>query len=316
MFENDRTIADNNGGWFKRLRSSLSKTRQDLTVKLDRLVLGKKEIDASTYDELEELLISADMGVKTSLSIIEKIKDKSEREHLKNAGYLRDALKEEILNILSFSDNKIKFVPGRVNTLLVLGVNGSGKTTTIGKLSKYLAGQNHRVLLAAADTFRAAAIDQLAIWAKHCDVDILKHQEGADPSAVVFDAIQFAASKKYDFLIIDTAGRLHTKHNLMEELKKMQRVLQKNIPGAPHETLLVLDAVNGQNAIIQAQSFHAAFNVTGIILTKLDSSAKGGAVVGITNELKIPLKFIGIGEKIDDLREFDPNDFVNALFSI
>ena len=304
---------ENRKGILQRLRRSLSRTRAGFSGKLERLVGGKKQISPELLEELEELLIGADLGVPTTMAVIESLSAQMSRRQLKDGQCLRRALQEQLTGILRRGDHSLNFAPGRLNTVLVLGVNGSGKTTTIGKLACQLSGQGQRVLLAAADTFRAAAADQLALWARRAGADIIRHRDGADPSAVVYDAAQAARARGLDFLIIDTAGRLHTKHNLMEELKKMKRVLQKVLPEAPQETLLVLDAVTGQNALQQARAFHQALGVSALALTKLDSSARGGAIVGIVNELDIPLKLIGFGEGASDLRSFSPREFVSAF---
>ncbi len=303
-------------GWFGRLRKSLGKTRTGFTGKLDRLVLGKKEIGPELLEDLEDLLVGADMGIPTTEFIINKLTGRMSRRQLKNPENLKEALQSEMVAILSQQHWQLNFTPGQLNTILMLGVNGSGKTTTTGKMALQLIQRKQRVLLGAADTFRAAAADQLGLWARKVGADIIRHKDGADPSAVVFDAAQAAIARKIDYLIIDTAGRLHTKHNLMEELKKIKRVLQKVIPTAPQESLLVLDANNGQNALQQARAFHEILGVSGLVVTKLDSSAKGGAIVGIVNELEIPVKLIGFGEGTEDLKPFDPKDFVSALLDM
>ncbi len=303
-------------GLLKWLRRSLTKTRSGFSGRLERLLRSKKEVGPELLEELEEILVGADLGIATTELIINKLTELMSRRQLKSTDYLLEILRLALEDVLSFQDNRLKFTSGQLNTVLVLGVNGSGKTTTIGKLAHQLVQQKQRVLLAAADTFRAAAAEQLGLWAQRAGADFVRHQDGADPAAVVYDAAQAALARKADVLLIDTAGRLHTKHNLMEELKKMQRVLQKLIPGAPQECLLVLDAVSGQNSLQQARAFHEALGVSGLVLTKLDSSAKGGAIVGIVNELDIPLKLIGFGEDIEDLREFEPQEFVSALLDV
>lgn len=302
------------GGFFERLKQGLSKTSESLLGGIDRLLLGKKEIDADTLEELEEILISADIGVTTTVELVRNLEKRLDRNELQDGDALRRALKEDIhARIAPYAiplnpDKEAPFV------IMVIGVNGVGKTTTIGKLAARYAQSGKRVLVAAGDTFRAAASEQLAIWTERSGVDLVRHKEGADPSAVIFDACKAALARKSDILIIDTAGRLHTKVNLMEELKKIYRITGREIPGAPHETLLVLDAATGQNAITQAKLFREVASVSGIALTKLDGSARGGVVVAVCNELKIPLRFIGIGESVEDLRDFEPREFVDALF--
>lgn len=299
---------------FQRLKDQIGKTRESFVKQVDRLFLGKKEIDADLLDSLEEILITADLGVSTATGLIERIREKVKRKELSDASALKNYLREEICTMLHSPQKEEEEIAARPFVILVVGVNGTGKTTTIGKLAHRFKGLGQNVMLVAADTFRAAAIEQLEIWSKRAGADFIKQKSGSDPSAVVYDALEAAQSRKTDVMIIDTAGRLHTKVNLMEELKKVQRVIQKKMPGAPHEILLALDATTGQNAISQAKLFNSALGVTGMVLTKLDGTAKGGVVVGISNELNIPIRFIGIGEKMEDLREFDPDAFVSALF--
>lgn len=306
--------AEEEPGLFQRLKDQIARTRESFVKQVDRLFLGKKEIDADLLDRLEEILITADLGVSTATELIERIREKVKRKELSDASALKNYLREEIFTLLRSSQKEEEEIIARPFVMLVVGVNGTGKTTTIGKLAHRFKGLGQNVMLVAADTFRAAAIEQLEIWSKRAGADLIKQKGGSDPSAVVYDALEAAQSRKTDVMIIDTAGRLHTKVNLMEELKKVQRVIQKKMPGAPHEILLVLDATTGQNAISQAKLFNSALGITGLVLTKLDGTAKGGVVVGINNELKIPIRFIGIGEKIEDLREFDPDAFVRALF--
>jgi fused signal recognition particle receptor len=301
-------------GFFERLKKGLSKTHANLIGRIDSLVLGKKQIDGDTLEELEEILITADIGVATAVELIRTLEQRLKRNELKDGETLKRALKEEILARLSWQEAALNTSTATPYVILVIGVNGVGKTTTIGKLASRFAAQGKRVLLAAGDTFRAAAAEQLEIWGERAGAEVIRHKEGADPSAVVFDACKAALARNCDILIVDTAGRLHTKINLMEEMKKIRRILGRELPGAPHETLLILDAATGQNAISQAKLFKESAAVTGIALTKLDGTAKGGIVVAISNEFKIPVRFIGVGEGIDDLREFDPNQFVEALF--
>jgi fused signal recognition particle receptor len=301
-------------GFFERLKQGLSKTSDALVGGIDRLLLGKKEIDADTLEELEEILISADIGVATTVELVRGLQQKLKRDELKDGDALRRALKEDILDRIAPYAIPLQPTGHAPFVILVIGVNGVGKTTTIGKLASRYALDGKKVLIAAADTFRAAAADQLEVWADRAGVDIVRHKEGADPSAVVFDGCKAALARKSDIMIVDTAGRLHTKVNLMEELKKIYRIIGREIPGSPHETLLVLDAGTGQNAISQAKIFKESAAVSGLALTKLDGTAKGGVVVAVCSELKLPLRFIGIGESIEDLRDFEPKQFVDALF--
>lgn len=301
-------------GFFERLKLGLKKTKDGLVGRIDSLVLGKKEIDAETLEELEEILITSDIGVKTTLELIRTLEQRLGRNELKDGEALRSALKEEILTRLEAHHRPLDMSGKLPFVLLVIGVNGVGKTTTIGKLASRFTASGKKVLLAAADTFRAAAAEQLEVWGERSGVDVIRHKEGADPSAVVFDACKAAIARQVDILIVDTAGRLHTKVNLMEEMKKIRRVIDREIPGAPHETLLVLDAATGQNAVSQARLFKDAAGVTGIALTKLDGTAKGGIVVAVSHEFALPVRYIGVGESIDDLRDFDPREFTDALF--
>jgi fused signal recognition particle receptor len=301
-------------GFFERLKLGLKKTKDGLVGRIDTLVLGKKEIDAETLEELEEILITSDIGVKTTVELIRALEQRLGRNELKDGQALRSALKEEILARLEAHHRTLAITGRHPFVLLVIGVNGVGKTTTIGKLASRFSAEGKKVLLAAADTFRAAAAEQLESWGNRSGVDVIRHKEGADPSAVVFDACKAAVARQTDILIVDTAGRLHTKVNLMEEMKKIRRVIDREIPGAPHETLLVLDASTGQNAISQARLFKDAAGVTGIALTKLDGTAKGGIVVAVSHEFALPVRYIGVGESIDDLRDFNPREFTDALF--
>jgi fused signal recognition particle receptor len=300
-------------GLFNRLKESLTKTRQGLVEKIENLITGRQAIDESLFDELEEALIGADVGVETALELMETLRRQVKERKVKDPEQLKHLLQELIQGILSAGESSLNR-GGPPTVILVVGVNGVGKTTTIGKLAHHFKSRGERVLLGAADTFRAAAIDQLKIWGRRVGVDVIKHKEGSDPAAVAYDALQAARARKMDMLIIDTAGRLHTKSNLMDELKKIRRVLGRELPGAPHEVLLVLDATTGQNAISQARLFGEATGVTGIVLTKLDGTAKGGVIIGIRQILDIPVKFIGIGEGVEDLRPFNPQEFVAALF--
>ena len=298
--------------FLSRLKQGLSKTRKILTTDIDELFAGNRKIDDELLEELEELLITSDIGVQTSIDLIDNISRKS--WEIADAEQLKAALKEEILSLLDTQTAVVKKITSTPYVIMVIGVNGVGKTTTIGKLATRQTATGKRVLIAAADTFRAAAVEQLAIWADRANAEIVKHKDKADPAAVVYDTLEAAMARGTDFIFIDTAGRLHTKVNLMEELKKIKRTISKKLPNAPHEILLVLDATTGQNALSQAKLFHEELEVTGIALTKLDGTAKGGIVISICNDLKIPLEYIGVGEKIEDLQDFDPIQFVNALF--
>ncbi|MEZ0536347.1 signal recognition particle-docking protein FtsY [Caldicellulosiruptoraceae bacterium PP1] len=298
-------------GLFDRLKEGLQKTRKNITEKVDNLFKSFRKIDDELFEELEEILIMADVGITTTQRIIDDLKDKAKSLKLTESEELKEQLKKEIANIIGEKESLKKGWP---LVIFMVGVNGVGKTTTIGKIATKLRNQGKKVIIAAADTFRAAAAEQLDIWAKRANCEIIKHAEGADPAAVVFDAIQSLKAKKHDVLIIDTAGRLHTKKNLIEELKKIDRVIKRELPDATLETLLVIDATTGQNGLIQAKEFNNAVGISGIVLTKLDGTAKGGIVIAISNEMKVPVKFIGVGEGIDDLQEFDPKEFVEALF--
>jgi len=301
--------------FFSRLRNRLSKTRKAFSDRIDNLLIGKKEIDEALLEELEEILITSDIGVQTTLDLIETVRDRVDKKELQEAGQLKQALQEEICKFLDVSSGRPAPTPRtKPHVIMVVGVNGVGKTTTIGKLSDRYIKKGQRVLLVGADTFRAAAAEQLEIWGDRVGAEVIRHKGKADPSAVAYDGIQAAASRGVDVVIIDTAGRLHTQVNLMEQLKKIRRTVARLLPDAPHEVLLVLDATTGQNAISQAQLFHEAIDITGIILTKLDGTAKGGIVAGICHSLQVPIQYIGIGEGIEDLQDFDADAFSKALF--
>jgi len=280
---------------------------------METIFVGKKEIDEELLEELEELFVTSDMGVSTTMKIIEDIRSDVSRKILKNPEELKKALKEKLISILSMENELVK-TEDTPYIILVTGVNGAGKTTSIAKLAKMFKEQNMSVMLAAGDTFRAAAIEQLEIWGERVGVPVVKQKAGSDSAAVIYDAVLSAKSKNIDVVIADTAGRLHTKENLMNELKKIKRVIHKEMPDAPHEILLVLDATSGQNAVSQAKAFQSEIGATGVVLTKLDGTAKGGVIVGIVDELKIPVKFIGFGEGMEDLKPFDAREFVEALF--
>jgi len=300
--------------FFDKLKSGLEKTRKLLLTNVDDIILGEKVIDRRLFEELEDALIMADVGPAFTYDLIEKIKQKVKRNELDRPELLKKVLQDTMKDILRANDRPFAVLRDRLQTFMIVGVNGTGKTTTIGKMACQFRQQGHDVLIAAADTFRAAAIEQIEVWCRRAAVPMIKQQLGADPAAVVYDAIQAARAGKVNILIIDTAGRLHTKVNLMEELKKMKRIMERELPGVPHEILLVIDATTGQNAINQAKMFQEEIGVTGIILTKLDGTSKGGIVIRIARELQIPIRYIGIGEQLEDLRPFDGDDFIEALF--
>jgi fused signal recognition particle receptor len=310
------TIADEpikkKTGLFSRLKKGLSKTREILTTDIDELFGSKHRIDDDMLEELEELLITSDIGVQTAMDLMENITKRASK--ISNPEELKAALKAHVLALLEDLPSRPPREEIKPRVIMVVGVNGVGKTTTIGKLAAKATARGERVLIAAADTFRAAAIEQLAIWAERAGADLVKHKANADPAAVAFDAMEAAVARGIDTVFVDTAGRLHTKVNLMEELKKIRRTIAKNIPGAPHEILLVLDATTGQNALSQTKLFNEAMGITGLAMTKLDGTAKGGIVLSICHSMNIPLQFIGVGEGIDDLQDFDPEQFANALF--
>lgn len=301
---------------FARLAEKLSKTRETFTYQIDALFLGKKVIDTALLDDLEEILITADLGVETTTELLEYVRRKVKRQELSDPNSLKEVLKDKIKSFIAENDDDACMVmPDKGPfVIMVIGVNGVGKTTTIGKIAHKFQQAGNSVLLVAGDTFRAAAVSQLKIWGERNNVPVVAHKEGADPSSVVFDALGIAQSKNIDVVLVDTAGRLHTNNNLMEELKKIKRVMDKKLPGAPHEVLLIIDATTGQNGISQAKLFNEAIGVTGLTLTKLDGTSKGGIVVNICKGMKIPIRFIGIGEQIDDLRDFNAADFADALF--
>ncbi len=300
-------------GFFKKLKAGLTRTRDALAKNLDSLLLGEKVLDKELFEQLEELLISADLGPQFALELIDDVKEKIKRQELGNAIQIKKVLREYMAAILRKAQGNLNITPGAPYVIMVVGVNGSGKTTTIGKLARVLRGAGHEVTLVAADTFRAAAIEQLEIWGQRADAPVIRQKMNADPAAVVFDALGKISSGYTGVMLIDTAGRLHTKVNLMEELKKIKRVIGGKLPGAPQETLLVLDATTGQNALIQAKIFKEEIGASGIVLTKLDGTSKGGVVVRIVHELGLPVRYIGVGEGLDDLREFVSDDFVAAL---
>ena len=299
-----------------RMKEAVTRTRENLSERIEQAVAFSKEIDRNTLDDLEATLIGADLGTTTTKEVLDKLREKADRKQIKSVDELKRLLKEELLAILTSANTRpVQKVDGTPEVILVVGVNGTGKTTTIGKLSQVFRSQGKTVLLCAADTFRAAAIEQLEVWGERTGTEVIRTKAGGDPAAVLFDALQAASSRQTNYVIVDTAGRLHTKTNLMAELEKMRRTAQRIIPGAPHETLLVMDATTGQNGLQQARQFTGSAGVTGIVLTKLDGTAKGGVVVAICRELGLPVRYVGVGEKVGDLLPFDPKDFVDSLFS-
>jgi fused signal recognition particle receptor len=302
--------------FIERMKEAVSRTRENLAERIEDVVSIGKEIDRSTLDDLEATLIGADLGTTTTHDVLAKLREKADRKQIRDVNELKRLLKEELLAILTATwSQPLAKVESAPEVIVVVGVNGAGKTTTIGKLAQVFRAQGKTVLLCAADTFRAAAIEQLEIWGQRTGTEVIKTKAGGDPSAVLFDALQSAIARKTDYVIVDTAGRLHTKQNLMLELEKMKRTAQRIVPGAPHETLLVMDATTGQNGLQQARQFTQSSGVTGIVLTKLDGTAKGGVVVAISRELGLPVRFVGVGEKIGDLLPFDPKEFVESLFA-
>lgn len=313
--EEEEQRAEGKKGFFSRLKLGLTKTRKNIGEKITNLVKSNRKLDDDFWEELEEILIEADVGVGTSLELVKSVRDNARKRKLNDSSQVMALIQEEVKKLLESSgDLSLGSSDDKLTIILVVGVNGAGKTTSIAKMAYRFKNYNQKVMLAAADTFRAAAIDQLQIWADRVGVELIKHQEGADPGAVVYDAINAARARKADILIIDTAGRLQNKSNLMKEISKIRKVIEREVPGAPHEVLLVLDACTGQNAISQARIFEEATGVTGIILTKLDGTAKGGIVLAIARELEMPVKLVGVGEKMYDLRDFDPAAFAAALF--
>lgn len=299
--------------FFNKLKQGLQKTRQGFIGKIEQLITGRK-IDEELYEELEELLITSDVGVRTALDLVEGLRVEAKQQKLTAGEELRELLQDQLRQLLG-EPQPLNIQPGRLNVIVVVGVNGVGKTTTIAKLANRFKNEGRKVMLAAGDTFRAAAAEQLEIWGKRISVPVLRHDEGADPAAVVFDALQSAKARNVDVLIVDTAGRLHTKSNLMRELEKIGRVVGRECPGAPHEVLLVIDATTGQNAVVQAEQFGQSMPLTGLVLTKMDGTAKGGIIFAIASQQQLPVKLIGVGETLDDLRDFQPDEFVAALFA-
>ena len=310
----EEEITEKKEGFFTRLKTGLSKTRKGMTEKIDMVLSSYRKIDEELFEDLEEVLIMADIGMETTMKIIGVVKQTVREKNITEVSDIKGLIKEEMKEVLSKGGDTALNVNKSPSIVMVVGVNGAGKTTTIGKLSARLKNEGKNVLIVAGDTFRAAAIEQLEAWSKRSKVDIIAHQEGSDAAAVIFDGIQAAKARKVDVLICDTAGRLHNKKNLMNELSKIFRIVEREYPEAQKEVLLVVDATTGQNAILQAKTFKEACDITGIVLTKLDGTAKGGVVIGLQSELKIPVKLVGVGEQMDDLQDFNPDDFVNAIF--
>ncbi len=303
-------------GFFDRMKEAVTRTRENLAARIEDVVSIGKEIDRATLDDLEAIMIGADLGTVTTQQVLTHLREKADRKQIKDVNELKRLLKQELLAILQVTEKQpAQKVNGTPEVILVVGVNGAGKTTTIGKLAQNLRAEGKTVLLCAADTFRAAAIEQLEIWGQRTGTEVIRTNAGGDPSAVLFDALQAANARKTDYVIVDTAGRLHTKTSLMAELEKMRRTSQRVIPGSPHETLLVMDGTTGQNGLQQARLFTQSAGVTGIVLTKLDGTAKGGVVVAISRELGLPVRYVGVGEKAGDLLPFNPKDFVDSLFA-
>jgi fused signal recognition particle receptor len=303
-------------GLFERMKEAVSRTRQNLSERIDEVVSFSKEIDRTTLDDLEATLIGADLGSATTHQVLDKLRERADRKQIGDVGELKRLLKEELLSILNAANTPpVERPEGVPEVVLVVGVNGTGKTTTIGKLAQTVRSEGKTALLCAADTFRAAAIEQLEIWGQRTGTEVIRTKAGGDPAAVLYDALQAANARHIDCVIVDTAGRLHTKANLMAELEKMRRAAQRLVPGAPHEVLLVIDATTGQNGLQQAKQFTDAAAVTGVVLTKLDGTAKGGVVIAIARELGLPVRYVGVGEKAGDLLPFDPEEFVNSLFA-
>jgi fused signal recognition particle receptor len=315
LFGNTEQEEPKKKGFLERMKQAVTRTRENLSERIEEVVSFSTEIDRNTLDDLEATLIGADLGTKTTEQLLSRLRDKADRKQIADVTELKHLLKQEVLNVLTRANiPPVAALDGDPEVVLIVGVNGTGKTTTIGKLSHFLRAQGKSVLLCAADTFRAAAIEQLEVWGDRTGTEVIKTKPGGDPAAVLFDALEAAKARHVDYIIVDTAGRLHTKASLMTELEKMRRTAQRFITGAPHETLLVVDATTGQNGLQQAKLFTESAGVTGIVLTKLDGTAKGGIVVAIANELGVPVRYVGVGEKAGDLLPFDPQAFVDSLF--
>jgi fused signal recognition particle receptor len=300
--------------FFERMKQAIGATKNNLVARIENALSGRTVIDDNLLDELEGILLGADLGIKATTEVLDEIRKQRDQQLVKTAEDVRGAIRKQLLSILENRNTPAIDAKIETEVWMVVGVNGTGKTTTVGKLAARLAGEGNKVLICAADTFRPAAIEQLTVWAERSGAELIKNRAGSDPSAVLHDALAAAASRKSDVVIVDTAGRLHTRSNLMQELDKMRRVAGRQIPGAPHEVLLVLDATTGQNGLAQAREFLKSTGVTGLVVTKLDGTAKGGVLFSIAKELKIPVRFIGVGESLEDLMEFSPTAFVNSLF--
>ena len=300
--------------WWGRLQQAAARTREQLTERMDDVLLGKKEIDPQVFSDLEAVLLASDLGLETTTEVLDRLRDRAQRKDLADVAALRAALRDELASLLRSLNPQPQFPNGKPHVVFLVGVNGTGKTTTVAKLARRWQSDGRRVILCAADTFRAAASEQLEIWAERLGAELLRQKPGADPAAVVHDAVSAARSRAADLVLVDTAGRLHTKSNLMAELEKMKRVAGRLVEGAPHEILLVLDATTGQNGLAQARRFTESVGVTGIVLTKLDGTAKGGIAIAIARELRLPIRYLGVGEQADDLLDFDPDAYVASLF--
>ncbi len=307
-------VTQQKASWWGRLQQAAARTREQLTERMDDVLLGKKEIDPQVFSDLEAVLLASDLGLETTTEVLTRLRDRAQRKDLADVPALRAALREELASLLRSLSPQPQSLNGKPHVVFLVGVNGTGKTTTVAKLARRWQSDGRRVILCAADTFRAAAGEQLEIWAERLGAELLRQKSGADPAAVVHDAVSAARSRAADLVLVDTAGRLHTKSNLMAELEKMKRVAGRLIKGAPHEILLVLDATTGQNGLAQARRFTESVGVTGIVLTKLDGTAKGGIAIAIARELRLPIRYLGVGEQADDLLDFDPDAYVASLF--
>jgi len=310
----DKAVETNNGGLLKKLGSGLQKTRDHFTSRITRLFSTGGKLDEDFFEELEEILITSDVGVAATKHLVDRLSDEARRQGISDAEALMNILQKEIIDILEVPAEDLDIARHKPFVILVIGINGVGKTTNIAKMAYMWKQEGRNPLIVAADTFRAAAIEQLTMWGERINVPVIRQKAGADPSAVVFDALDAAMAREHDVVLIDTAGRMHTRTNLMEELKKVNRVISRKIPGAPHETFLVLDATTGQNAISQVRLFREGVDITGLVLAKMDGTAKGGIIIGICHEFQIPVRFIGVGEGLEDLRPFDAGEFTKALF--
>ena len=307
-------VTQQKASWWGRLQQAAARTREQLTERMDDVLLGKKEIDPQVFSDLEAVLLASDLGLETTTEVLHRLRDRAQRKDLADVAALRAALREELASLLRSLTTQQQSPNGKPHVVFLVGVNGTGKTTTVAKLARRWQSDGRRVILCAADTFRAAAGEQLEIWAERLGAELLRQKPGADPAAVVHDAVSAARSRAADLVLVDTAGRLHTKSNLMAELEKMKRVAGRLVAGAPHEILLVLDATTGQNGLAQARRFTESVGVTGIVLTKLDGTAKGGIAIAIARELRLPIRYLGVGEQADDLLDFDPDAYVASLF--